>query len=97
MINILIYFIIVLGIWSFITILSKGPKSYEASIIIKDILLSSKELIIKSMKLLKLLLQERNILKTTKGFNQEEKTTTINESNYAELINELYTRFREDK
>ncbi len=101
MINILIYFIIIIGFWSFIAILSKGPKSYETSIIIKDIFFFSKELIIKIKRLLKLLIQdliqENKIHKTTKEFNQDEKVSTINESNYAELINELYTQLEKEK
>ena len=94
MINILIFFFIILVFWSFIAISSKGPKSYETSIIIKDIFNSSKELIIRIKKLLKLLLQdliqESTTGKATKEFNQEEKISTINESNYAEKTNELY-------
>ncbi len=95
MINVLIYFIIIIGFWSCITILSKAPKSYDTSIIIKDIFFYSKELIITIMRLLKLLIQEKNIHRTTKDYNKGEKISTINESNYAEIIKELYTQFKE--
>ena len=101
MINIFIYFIIIIGFWSFITISSKGPKSYETSILIKDIFFSFKELTIRIKSLLKLLIQDliqqNRIHNTTKELNQYKKISTINESNYAEIVNELYTQFRKDK
>ena len=96
MINIIIYFIIVIGFWSFISILSKGPKSYETSIILKDIFFYSKELIIKTNMLLKLLIQdliqEKKIHKIKEEFNLERKISSINESKYAEVLNELYSQ-----
>jgi len=97
MINVLFYFIVIIGFWSIITIISKGPKSYETSIIISDIFISSKELIITIFRLVKLLIQEKKSHKATEEFNQEEKISTINESNYAEITNELYTQFRKGK
>ena len=46
---------------------------------------------------MKLLVKEGNIHKTTKESNQEGIISIINESNYAEKTNELYTQFRKGK
>ena len=101
MINIIIYFIITIGFWSFIAISSKGPKSYETSLIIKDIFYSIKELTIKIRRLLKLLIQdliqESEISKTKKELNKKGQISIINESNYAEKVNELYNHFHFNK
>lgn len=101
MINIIIYFIIIIGFWSFITILSKGPKSYETLIIIKDIFFSTNELIKKMKMLIKLLIQdliqEKKIYKATKETDQVGNKSTIDESNYAEIINRLYIQFYDEE
>lgn len=101
MINIIAYFFVTIFFWSCIAILSKGPKSYETYIIIKDIFFSSTELIIKFKMLLNLLIkdlmQENRIYKRIKNINRQEKISTINESNYAQLTNELYTQLKKEK
>ena len=96
--EIILYFIIVITLWTFIAIASRGSKSDELKIAVKGITISinqiSRQIKCLLTLLIKDLLEERfQVIKRNKPLSPiggEVDGSIINERNYPYLIDEIY-------